>query len=143
MYALLGEEEWIAEEALRKLLGEILPGPERDFNLDIVDGTEAPAADIITRSETLPFFGTRRVVVLRRGDALRPHDQDALAGYLDHGPPPSIFIVLAEKLDKRRRLFTVLQRVARVIPCRRLDPQELPRWIRARAEAASSKARHS
>jgi DNA polymerase-3 subunit delta len=136
MYVLLGEEDWIAEDALRKLLRELLPESERDLNLDIVDGAELPVAEIITRCDTLPFFGARRVVVLRRGEALRPHDQDTLAAYLDQGPPPSILIMLAEKLDRRRRLFTVLQRIARVVPCRRLDPQELPRWIRARAELA-------
>ena len=136
VYVLLGEEEWLAEEALRTLLHDLLPAHERDFNLDVVDATETPIQEIIGRCETLPFFGTRRVVVLRRGEALRPQDQDALADYLDRRPPASTLILLAEKLDRRRRLFTVLQRAARVIPCRRLDPQELPRWVRARAEAA-------
>jgi DNA polymerase III subunit delta len=136
VYVLLGEEDWIAEEALRKLLRELLPEPERDLNLDTVDGAETPVTEIITRCDTLPFFGARRVVVLRRGEALRPHDQDALADYLDQGALPSTLIILAEKLDRRRRLSIVLQRIARVVPCRRLDPQELPRWIRARAETA-------
>lgn len=136
VYVLLGEEEWLAEEMLGKLLHDLLPASERDLNLDIVDATETPVAEILTRCQTLPFFGTRRVVVLRRGEALRPHDQDALAGYLEQGPPPSTLIVLAEKLDKRRRLSTLLQRIARIIPCRRLDPRELPPWIRARVETA-------
>ncbi len=136
VYLLLGEEEWLAEEALRTLLRDLLPASERDLNLDITDATEMPIQEIIARCETLPFFGSRRVVVLRRGEVLRPADQDALAAYLDQGPPPSVLIVIAEKLDRRRRLFTVLQRTARSIPCRRLDPQELPPWVRARVEAA-------
>ncbi len=136
MYVLLGEEEWLAEEALRKLLHDILPPSERDFNLDVLDAGEMPVQEIIARCETLPFFGRRRVVVLRRGEDLRPPDQDTLAAYLDQGPPPSALILLVEKLDRRRRLFTVLQRIARVIPCRRLDPDDLPAWIRARAQTA-------
>lgn len=136
VFLLLGEEDWLAEQALRALLHDLLPASDRDLNLDFVDATTAPIQEIIGRCETLPFFGVRRVVVLRRGEALRPQDQDALADYLDRGAPPSTLILLAEKLDRRRRLFTILQRTARIIPCGRLDPQDLPPWVRARAEAA-------
>ena len=45
-------------------------------------------------------------------------------------------ILLAEKLDKRRRLFAVLQRISRIVPCRRMDPGQLPGWVRAQVEAA-------
>jgi DNA polymerase-3 subunit delta len=136
VYLLIGEEDWTAEAALGRILDDVLPAGERDLNLDIVDAGETPIQDVITRSETLPFFGSRRVVVVRRGEAFRVPDQDALADYLDRGSPPSVLVIVAEKLDKRRRLFGVLQRVGRVIPCDRLHPEALPAWIRARVEQA-------
>jgi DNA polymerase-3 subunit delta len=136
VYLLLGEEEWLAEQAMRKLVDDTLSPSERDLNLDIMDASDTPVQEIITRCETLPFFGNRRAVVVRRGERLRPPDQDALATYLGGGPPPSMFILLAEKLDKRRRLFTVLQRAGRIIACRRLDPNDLLAWVRAEVEAA-------
>ncbi len=133
VYLLLGDEDVRADQALQTLLDDLLPQPERALNLDVVDAGEVPIQDIITRCETLPFFGARRVVVLRRGGALRVPDQDALAAYLEHGPPPSALIVVADSLDRRRRLYGVLQRMGRVIPCGRLDPEDLPGWVRARA----------
>jgi len=136
VYLLLGEEEWLAEQALREFLDGALSPSERDLNLDVLDATDAPVQEIITRCETLPFFGNRRAVVVRRGERLRPPDQDALAAYLGERPPPSMVILQAEKLDKRRRLFAVLQRISRIIPCRRMDPGELPGWVRAQVEAA-------
>jgi len=134
VYLLLGEEDFVAEQTLRKLLDDLLPASERDLNLDVVDASEVAVRDIIARCETLPFFGNRRVVVLLRGEDLRAPDQDALAAYLEQGPPPSTVIILADRLDRRRRLFGVLQRIGRVIPCDRLDPRDLPGWIRARAK---------
>ena len=134
VYLLIGEEDWLAEAALHRLLDDLLPIEERDLNLDIVDAGEMPIQDIITRCETLSFFGSWRAVVVRRGEALRAPDQDALADYLEHGPPPSVLILLAEKLDKRRRLFGVLQRTGRIIPCDRPSPEDLPAWIRTRVE---------
>ncbi len=132
VYLLLGEEDVRAEEALRTILDELLPLEERALNLDVVDAGETPIQEIITRCETLPFFGARRVVVIRRGDALRAPDQEALAAYLEQGPPPSVLIIVADALDRRRRLYGILQRAGRVIPCGRLDPEKLPGWVAAR-----------
>jgi DNA polymerase III subunit delta len=133
VYLLLGDEDVRAEQALGRLLDDLLPPGERALNLEVVDAGEMPVQEIITRCETLPFFGARRVVVVRRGEAFRAHDQDALAAYLDRGPSPSTALILiAESLDRRRRLYSVLQRVGRIVPCGRLRPEDLPGWIRGR-----------
>ncbi len=139
VYLLLGEEDARADDALGTLLDALLPAEERALNLDVVEAGEVPVQEIITRCETLPFLGARRVVVVRRAEALRAPEQDALAAYLDHGPPPSVLILVAGSLDRRRRLYTVLQRAGRVVPCDRLSPGDLPGWVRARA-AAEGKA---
>ena len=138
VYLLLGEETWLADEALEKLLRQLLPQSERDLNLDVMDAAEASVQDIIAKCDTFPFFGTRRVVVVRIRDErdFRPGGLEMLGAYLEQGPPPSTLILTAEKLDRRRRLFTVLQRVARIVPCRRMEPDELSGWVRARVAAA-------
>jgi len=134
VYLLLGGEDVLAEQALATLLDELVPAAERALNLDTLEAGDTPVADIIARCETLPFFGARRVVLVRRAEALRPADQDALAAYLEPAAPPSTLILAAEKLDQRRRLYGVAQRTGRVIACGPLDAQDLPAWIRVRAE---------
>src|SRR5579872_6599278 len=131
---LLGDEDVRAEEALRTLLDEWVPADQRALNVDVLDAGETPVQAIITRCETLPFFGPRRVVVVRQAGVLRPADQDALASYLEPAPPSSSLVLVADALDRRRRLYGVVQRVGRVIPCGRLDPEALPPWVRARAQ---------
>lgn len=139
VYLLLGEEDVRAEDALRRILDELIPSEERALNLDVVDAEETPIQEIITRCDTLPFFGARRAVVIHRAGALRAPDQEALAAYVDRGPPPSVLIIMADALDRRRRLYGVLQRVGRIIPCGRLDPQDLPAWISARVTEAGKR----
>lgn len=138
VYLLLGEEDVRADEALANLLRDALPEGERALNLDVLDAGTIPVADLITRCETLPFFGARRVVVLniRNPESWRAAEQDVLAEYLSQGPPPALLIIVAPRLDQRRRLFAVLQRTARIIPCPPPDPQELPAWLIARARDA-------
>src|SRR5690348_2307579 len=91
VYLLLGEETWLADEALEKLLRQLLPQSERDFNLDVLDAAEASVQDIIAKCDTFPFFGTRRVVVVRIRDErdFRPGGLEMLEAYLEQGPPPS------------------------------------------------------
>lgn len=138
VYLLLGEEDLRAEEALRSLLRTLVPEEERALNLDTVDAGDVPVQDVITRCETLPFFGARRVVVLnvRNPEAWRAAEQDALADYLSQGPPPSVLIVVAPRLDQRRRLSQVLQRTAQVIRCDPLEAEQIPAWLTARAREA-------
>lgn len=132
VYLIVGEEDVRIDDALRAVLDPLVPPEERALNLDVVDAGEAPIQDIITRCDTLPFFGAQRVVVLRRAQALKASDQEALAAYLEQGPPPSVLVVVADKLDKRRRLWGALQRAGRVIACDRLPPEHLPAWVRTR-----------
>jgi DNA polymerase III subunit delta len=135
VYLLLGEEDVRADEALRTILHEVVPDEERALNLDVIDAGTMPIQDVITRCETLPFFGARRAVVfnVRNPESWRAAEQDAFADYLNQGPPPSVLIIVAPRLDQRRRLSGVLQRKARVIRCDPLDPGQLPAWLIARA----------
>jgi len=133
VYLLLGEEDVRAEQALATLLDELLPPDQRPLNLDVVDGGETPVREIMMRCETLPFFGTNRVVVVRRTHSLRAQDQDELAAYLEPARPPTAVILVADKLDKRRRLYVVADRTGRVVACDPLPLEELPAWVRARA----------
>jgi len=65
---------------------------------------------------------------------LRASDQDALAAYFDRGIPSStLMILIADHLDRRRRLYTVLQRVGRIVVCDPLKPENLPGWVAAKA----------
>jgi DNA polymerase III subunit delta len=138
VYLLVGEEDLRAEQALRTLLQDLVPEQERGLNLDVADAGSVPIQDIIMRCETLPFFGARRAVVLnvRNPDAWRAAEQDALADYLAKGAPPCVLIVVAPRLDQRRRLTQVLQRMAEVIRCDPPDPEDLPAWLAARAREA-------
>src|SRR5215471_78586 len=104
IYLLLGEEDLRAAAALHALLQEVVPEDQRALNLDAVDAGGVPIQDVITRCETLPFLGACRAVVLniRNPETWRAADQDALAAYLSQGPPPSVVIVVAPRLDQRR-----------------------------------------
>lgn len=131
VYILQGEEDLLIEQALHELLDVLIPSEDRPLNLDVLYADEVSIGDLITRVDTLPFFGQRRVVVVKGADAWKPNDQERLAAYLEQGPPPSAFILVAESLDRRRRLYTTVRRIGEVREFPRLSMREVPGWISA------------
>ncbi len=136
VYLLHGEEDLLVEQALQDLLDRLIPPHERDLNLDVLRADEVDVADAITRVDTLPFFGQRRVVVIKDVDAWPAPDQERLAAYLDRGPPPSALVLVAAGLDRRRRLYGAVRRLGQVMEFPRLGVRELPAWIAERARRA-------
>lgn len=134
VYLLLGEEDVLVEQALKRLLDQLIPAEERDLNLDVLRADEIELTDLITRVDTLPFFGRRRAVIVKDVDALTAPDQERLAAYLDRGSPPSALMLIASELDRRRKLFTTVRRVGEVQEFPRLSVRELPAWITARVK---------
>lgn len=134
IYLLLGEEDLLVEQAITRLLDLLIPAPDRALNLDVVRAGEIELADLITRIDTLPFFGQRRAVVVKDVDVWKPAEQERLAAYLEQGPPPSALILVAIDLDRRRKLYTTMRRVGEAQEFPRLSVRELPAWISARVK---------
>jgi DNA polymerase-3 subunit delta len=128
---IIGEEDFLAEEALGRLIGQTLPDEDRSLNLDVLDGS-TPIGEILTRLDTAPFFGPARVVVVRRLEAMREADHDALVAYLDRGDAPTVALFVARELDRRRRLFLTFRKAATIVECRPLPPRDLPSWVAGR-----------
>ncbi|MDR5710177.1 MAG: DNA polymerase III subunit delta [Armatimonadota bacterium] len=130
---LVGEEDWLVEEAVEEIVRRHLPPDVRSLNLDRLDAQEIPIEEILARADTLPFFGGCRVVVVRNVDRLSAPAQERLASYLESGAPPCVLVLTARTLDRRRRLAVVLQRVAEVRVFDRLEPGALVPLLQRRA----------
>ena len=136
IYLLHGEEDLLIDQALTTLLDRLLPPDERALNLDVVWPDEMSIADLITRLDTLPFFGQRRVVVVKGAEAWKAPEQERLATYLEQGIPPAGLIVVAQGLDRRRKLYTTIRRVGEIQEFPRMSVRQLPSWIADRARQA-------
>jgi len=135
VYLLQGEEDLLIDQALAVLLDRLMPAEERDLNLDVLRAGEIALPDLVTRLDTLPFFGRRRVVVVKDPDAWKAPEQERLAAYLEQGPP-SALILVAQGLDRRRKLYTTIRRIGEVQEFPRMSVRQLPSWIAERARQA-------
>jgi DNA polymerase-3 subunit delta len=138
-YAVLGSDEAEVKRVAAELASNLTPPGAGDFGLEIVDGAadnvdqaEARVRSAIEALQTLPFFGSTKVVWLKNVNFLGD-DQKArsatvqsaleeLSELVDSGFGPDVTLLIsATDLDKRRSFYKTLLRRAEVQVFDRLD----------------------
>src|ERR687891_1609392 len=84
VYCLVGENDFRKEEALRQVLGSATDPSTRDFNLDVLRGSDADPQALEVALSSLPMMAERRVVVVRDPAALRKQARTRLMAYLEN-----------------------------------------------------------
>ncbi|MCC6663546.1 MAG: DNA polymerase III subunit delta [Polyangiaceae bacterium] len=149
VYLVAGEERHLATDVVRAIREAALAGATPGLNDEQLVAGETTARAVITAARTLPMFAKRRLVVVRnleRWDAqgekkANAEALDLLADYLDDPSPSTVLLLVAGKLDKRRRLYVSAQKKDYLVACEPLKRDALPGWItRAMRERGNTAA---
>ena len=136
IYLLTGEESYLIQSALDRLLESALDPSARDFNYAQIDGKGATSEVILNEVQSLPVFSERRLVVLKSADAIQATEANRLTGYLMDPAPTTCLAVVAQKIDARRTFFQQLTRNHPTVECHRLPEGQLPSWVRTDARSS-------
>ena len=139
IYAVLGSDEAEVKRVAAELASNLTPASAGDFGLDVIDGAVdnvdqagARIRSAIEALQTLPFFGSTKVVWLKNVNFLGD-DQKArsaavqsaleeLSELVDSGFGPGVTLLIsATDLDKRRSFYKTLLKRAEVQVFDRLD----------------------
>ncbi len=138
-YVVAGEERLVSDEVVEALRRAALAGGMSAFNEDKFTAGEADVEDVITAALTVPMMARRRFVLLRgaeRWDAAESASAfDRLAQYAAQPVDSTCLVVVASKIDGRRKLALTARKLGFWIACEPLDARALVGWIIARARA--------
>jgi DNA polymerase III delta subunit len=116
-----GTERVLAERALGLLVERLLEPAERDLNLDRFVASECGPFDGVAGAlASLPFLGSRRVVVVRGAHELRVDPRRALLAVAEKAPEGNVLVIedLVSPASKRPEpLGKLLGRAATRIDC--------------------------
>jgi DNA polymerase-3 subunit delta len=133
VYLFAGPDTLARDEAFEKLKSAFL-GADGDMNLDLFDGNDADAGKILSAAATLPFFGGRRMVAVRRADGLGTADMNRLADGLDGLPVTNCLALLwDERPDQRTVLVQGVKGAGAVAVFWPPFENQLPSWVSDRA----------
>src|SRR5205814_3620813 len=139
VYAVVGSDEAEVKHVATELAQKLVPAEAGDFGLEVIDGVAdnidqatGRIRSAIEALQTLPFFGSTKVVWLKNANFLGD-DQKArsaavqsaleeLSELLDRAFGPEItFLISATEVDKRRAFYKALVKRAELQVFDRLD----------------------
>jgi DNA polymerase-3 subunit delta len=139
IYAVVGSDEAEVKRVAAELAAKLTPQGAGDFGLEVIDGAVENADQAVARIrstvealQTLPFFGSTKVVWLKNANFLGDNPigraasvqsaLEELSDFLESGLGPElIFLVSATEADKRRSFYKSLIKRAEVQVFDRLD----------------------
>ena len=130
VYLLFGDNEFLKEEKVREAIALLVEAGTRDFNLDMLRGSEVDAGRLSAVLDALPVMATRRLVVIREVTALKKEPKAILDRYLSNPAPDTVLILVAPPSSKPDT--TILSRSSSV-NFSALSESEALTWTIARA----------
>jgi DNA polymerase-3 subunit delta len=138
-YLVTGEERLVRDEVVAELRKAALAGGLPAFNEDKFTAGEADVEAIVSAARTVPMMAKRRFVLVRGAErwdgaeASVPFER--LAEYAAAPVDSTCVVVVAAKLDGRRKLAQVARKQGFLVSCDPMDDRALPLWIVQRAAA--------
>jgi DNA polymerase-3 subunit delta len=149
VWLIVGEERMLRDAAVAAITKAALAGGLPDFNHDKFTAGETPVDKVINATRMVPMMAKKRVVFVRGlerwdtaagssesddddGKALPPLDR--LAEYAKAPIDSTTLILVAQKLDGRRKIVALAKKQGFVVDCAQIEGRQLPGWIRARAK---------
>jgi len=155
IYLVQGEDE-IEKSALAARFADLVDEGLHAFNVERMHAGELTTGDrladgvgsLIAAARTLPMMAPRRVVtVLQAETLLMPKREseaanralDQLEAFIKQPEPQTVVVLVAATVDKRGRMYKLLQKHATIVECGVLqDLADAERWVRARVAAAGA-----
>jgi len=135
-FYLHGDDQFRKEAALRELIEGHVDPATRDFNLDLLRGTEVGAETLASVLATPPMMAEWRVVVLREveGLASSKHARDVLLGVVA-SPPPGLALIMSCTVPQgsKAKFYNELARKAQAVEFKEITADDVPGWLMGRA----------
>lgn len=128
-YVLLGNDATRREQAFRQIRDAAVDPTLHELAVETFDGESAQVAQIIEVARTVPFLAERRVVYVRRFDAMAADDQATIIELLAAGLPTTVLVLAAASLDRRRKATQSLLEHAAVVQLEDPEGEGVISWL--------------
>lgn len=125
-YVFHGADDHLKEDNVRALLERATEPSTRDFNCDVLRGSEVELAALSDALEALPMLAARRVVVLRDPGALKKPLKERLVRYLAKPATETILLLVVPAAAKFEAWMSMN---ASVLEFKALEGTDLQKWI--------------
>jgi len=132
VYFLYGQEDYLVEEEIQKLLNQTLSQKERGFNLHLFNGEEHSGQEMVQTAQTLPMFSQHRFVLVREADQMDEEKIEVLMDYIRRPSASTCLVLHGQTIGPWKKHRKEVDKVGRITEYARLKGQGLISWMKAR-----------
>lgn len=132
---LFGEESFLVDRAVERLLDHAIDPSLKDFNFNVFYGAESKGIDIVDAAQTLPMFADRRAVLVKRAEALKAEALEILLPYIQNPSQTTCLIFSSSKIDQRKKFFLELKKRGALVEYKKLYENKLVDFIQNECRA--------
>ncbi len=133
LYLVVGSEPFQSNEILNQFKKKFIKEETAQaLNYELWDGEGLDAGNLLNSLEMLPgLFSSDeeiRLIVCQRFDKIAPSHMEVLQKYLSEPSPSTVFVMMAEKIDKRKAWYKLIEEHGDVLEVREPYDREWPKW---------------
>lgn len=127
VYLIFGEEAFLRNYYKNHLREAITGGDSMNYNY--YEGKGISTNEIISLSDTMPFFADRRLILLEdTGWFKGGQGAEEMSSYVEQIPDTSCLLFVEAEVDKRSKLYKAVKKYGYAAEMGRQDPAWLGRW---------------
>lgn len=123
-YLLSGEEEYLKEEGLKRLLAKMISEKETVFDKRTFYGDSVTPEEISSVLLSTPMMASKKVVIIRESHRLNTNSKNELLKYLANPLDSTYLILLAPRVDLGKGFFRKVSERTKVYLFKRLTRRE-------------------
>jgi DNA polymerase-3 subunit delta len=135
-YFFCGDEKYPIELTVDALLAHAVDPSMREFNLDVVHGSEIDGKKIVSIASSYPMMADRRLLIVKDFD--RVNGKDVLDPYIEQPSSSTILVLIANNPDFRKKPFSTFKKAGYVHESRSWYDNETIAWIELRVKKINS-----
>jgi len=132
LYLFTGEEKYLIDVYLNRFINLIFEGQDKMMNLDEFSQDSCNIDKIESSLETLPFFATKRVVVLKNLDLFNAKNKaknERITTMIKQLSDSTICFIVEDKIDKRSKLYKTIKEKGVISVFGFLTEKELVQYV--------------
>ncbi len=98
VYLLFGEEQYLADELIKRLREKFLEKPEAELNYFVRYASDNRVDDVLSLTSGMGLFAEKKFILLKEADQLKQKDIERLTPYLEH-PAKDICLLMQASIS--------------------------------------------
>ncbi len=130
MYFFCGEETFLIDEVVEALIKHAVDPSMKEFNFDLIHGSEIDGKKIVSLASSYPMMADRRVVIIKDFDKVK--EKDALEAYAEQPSATTTLVMIAHSADLRKKPYNTFKKLGIIHEASPLRDYEINAWIESR-----------